>query len=90
MGKVQPKKRNSSSAGSPYTKNLPSGSLKKNPIFKFNTDIGMSPYPFESAHTNSIGQHILKNPGIADAIVDKANIKEHEVVADMYPIRLKR
>lgn len=31
------------------------------------------------------GQHILKNPGIADAIVDKANIKEHEVVADMYP-----
>jgi 18S rRNA (adenine1779-N6/adenine1780-N6)-dimethyltransferase len=24
----------------------------------------------------------LKNPGIADAIVDKANIKEHEVVAD--------
>ncbi|KAF3397019.1 Dimethyladenosine transferase [Talaromyces pinophilus] len=71
MGKVQPKKRNSSSAGSPYTKNLPSGSLKKNPIFKFNTDIG---------------QHILKNPGIADAIVDKANIKEHEVVADMYPV----
>ncbi|EEA21152.1 dimethyladenosine transferase [Talaromyces marneffei ATCC 18224] len=65
MGKVQPKKRNSSSAGSPYTKNMPSGSLKKNPIFKFNTDIG---------------QHILKNPGIADAIVDKANIKEHEVV----------
>lgn len=41
MGKVQPKKRNSSSAGSPYTKNLPSGSLKKNPIFKFNTDIGI-------------------------------------------------
>lgn len=32
-----------------------------------------------------VGQHILKNPGIADAIVDKANIKEHEVVADMYP-----
>ena len=27
----------------------------------------------------------MKNPGIADAIVDKANIKEHEVVADMYP-----
>lgn len=24
----------------------------------------------------------MKNPGIADAIVDKANIKEHEVVAD--------
>ncbi|EED20751.1 dimethyladenosine transferase [Talaromyces stipitatus ATCC 10500] len=74
MGKIQPKKRNSSSAGSPYTKNLPSGSLKKNPIFKFNTDIG---------------QHILKNPGIADAIVDKANIKEHEVVADMLSISCK-
>ncbi|OKL57369.1 Dimethyladenosine transferase [Talaromyces atroroseus] len=71
MGKVQPRKRNNASAGSPYTKNLPSGSLKKNPIFKFNTDIG---------------QHILKNPGIADAIVDKANIKEHEVVADKLTI----
>ncbi|CRG86944.1 dimethyladenosine transferase [Talaromyces islandicus] len=66
MGKVQTKKRNSASGASPYTKGV-SGGVKKNPIFKFNTDIG---------------QHILKNPGIADAIVDKANIKEHEVVAD--------
>ncbi|KAH8691598.1 dimethyladenosine transferase [Talaromyces proteolyticus] len=69
MGKIQPKKRNGASSGSPYTKRV-SGGVKKNPIFKFNTDIG---------------QHILKNPGIADAIVDKANIKEHEVVAEVGP-----
>lgn len=39
-------------------------------IFKFNTDIG---------------QHILKNPTIADAIVDKANIQPSQTVLEVGP-----
>jgi 18S rRNA (adenine1779-N6/adenine1780-N6)-dimethyltransferase len=37
---------------------------KGNAIFKMNTDLG---------------QHILKNPGIAQAIVDKADLKQSDV-----------
>lgn len=37
---------------------------KSNAIFKMNTDLG---------------QHILKNPGIAQAIVDKADLKQSDV-----------
>jgi hypothetical protein len=36
----------------------------KNNVFKFNTDLG---------------QHILKNPGVAQAIVDKADLKQSDV-----------
>lgn len=42
----------------------------KNPIFKFNT---------------KIGQHILKNAAIADAIVAKANIQPVETVLEIGP-----
>lgn len=35
-----------------------------NSVFKMNTDIG---------------QHVLKNPGIAQAIVDKAELKQSDV-----------
>lgn len=35
-----------------------------NNVFKFNTDLG---------------QHILKNPGVAQAIVDKADLKQSDV-----------
>jgi len=35
-----------------------------NHIFKMNTDLG---------------QHVLKNPGIAQAIVDKADLKQSDV-----------
>lgn len=42
----------------------------KNPIFKFNT---------------KIGQHILKNAAIADAIVNKANIQPVETVLEIGP-----
>jgi 18S rRNA (adenine1779-N6/adenine1780-N6)-dimethyltransferase len=42
----------------------------KAPIFKFNT---------------KIGQHILKNPAIADAIVAKANIQPTETVLEIGP-----
>jgi 18S rRNA (adenine1779-N6/adenine1780-N6)-dimethyltransferase len=37
---------------------------KTNHVFKMNTDLG---------------QHILKNPGVAQAIVDKADLKQSDV-----------
>jgi hypothetical protein len=37
----------------------------KNNVFKFNTNVG---------------QHILKNPGVSDAIVEKAYLKPTDVV----------
>jgi 18S rRNA (adenine1779-N6/adenine1780-N6)-dimethyltransferase len=42
-----------------------------NNVFKFNT--------------SDYGQHILKNPGVADAIVQKANIKPTDVVLEVGP-----
>ncbi len=39
-----------------------------NNVFKFNTDLG---------------QHILKNPGVAQAIVDKADLKQSDVRCDL-------
>ncbi|KAL9591310.1 MAG: hypothetical protein Q9179_007853 [Wetmoreana sp. 5 TL-2023] len=41
-----------------------------NPIFKMNTDLG---------------QHVLKNPGVAQAIVDKANLKQSDIVLEVGP-----
>ncbi|KAK5115165.1 hypothetical protein LTR85_009923 [Meristemomyces frigidus] len=41
-----------------------------NNIFKMNTDIG---------------QHILKNPGVAQAIVDKADLKQSDIVLEVGP-----
>jgi 18S rRNA (adenine1779-N6/adenine1780-N6)-dimethyltransferase len=48
----------------------PSGSAQINKVFKFNTDLG---------------QHILKNPLIAQGIVDKAEIKPSDVVLEIGP-----
>jgi 18S rRNA (adenine1779-N6/adenine1780-N6)-dimethyltransferase len=45
-------------------------SASKNAIFKMNTDIG---------------QHILKNPGVAQAIVDKADVKQSDIVLEVGP-----
>ena len=42
----------------------------KNPIFQMKTDIG---------------QHVLKNPGVAQAIVDKADIKQSDIVLEVGP-----
>jgi hypothetical protein len=42
----------------------PYTAASKNHIFKMNTDLG---------------QHILKNPGVAQAIVDKADLKQTDV-----------
>lgn len=46
------------------------GKAAGNNIFKMNTDIG---------------QHILKNPGVAQAIVDKADLKQSDIVLEVGP-----
>lgn len=48
----------------------PSSSSASNAIFKMNTDIG---------------QHVLKNPGVATAIVDKADLKQSDIVLEVGP-----
>ncbi|KAH0562311.1 hypothetical protein GP486_002992 [Trichoglossum hirsutum] len=48
----------------------PYTAVAKNNIFKMNTDLG---------------QHILKNPGVAQAIVDKADLKQSDVVLEVGP-----
>lgn len=48
----------------------PSSAAASNAIFKMNTDIG---------------QHVLKNPGVAQAIVDKADLKQSDVVLEVGP-----
>ncbi|KAK4497880.1 hypothetical protein PRZ48_010535 [Zasmidium cellare] len=45
-------------------------SSQANNIFRMNTDIG---------------QHILKNPGVAQAIVDKADVKQSDIVLEVGP-----
>lgn len=51
-----------------------------------------SPYSKAQATTNNVfrmrtevGQHILKNPGVAEAIVAKANLKPEDVVLEVGP-----
>jgi 18S rRNA (adenine1779-N6/adenine1780-N6)-dimethyltransferase len=58
------------SSSSPYTKPSSSASSASNAIFKMNTDIG---------------QHVLKNPGVATAIVDKADLKQSDIVLEVGP-----
>ncbi|TDZ39855.1 Dimethyladenosine transferase [Colletotrichum spinosum] len=48
----------------------PGKSNKTNNVFKFNTNVG---------------QHILKNPGVADAIVQKAELKPTDTVMEIGP-----
>ena len=72
MPKSGPKKR-SGAVAPPYSK--PSNASKptmpiSNAIFKMNTDIG---------------QHVLKNPGVAQAIVDKADLKQSDIVLEVGP-----
>jgi len=72
MGKVQ--KRSGHGGDKPYSRGGGSGpsaaakdaaSKAVNKVFKMNTDLG---------------QHILKNPGVAQAIVDKAGLKQSDVL----------
>lgn len=75
MPKANHKKRPSGAPSSPYSR-PPSATPSKsasgtsNAIFKMNTDIG---------------QHVLKNPGVAQAIVDKADLKQSDIVLEVGP-----
>ncbi|KAL2003248.1 hypothetical protein VTN02DRAFT_4561 [Thermoascus thermophilus] len=69
MPKASQKKRNGASQASPYAQ-AAAKTKAANSIFKMNTDIG---------------QHVLKNPGIAQAIVDKADLKQSDVVLEIGP-----
>ncbi|KAL7789987.1 S-adenosyl-L-methionine-dependent methyltransferase [Trichoderma ceciliae] len=63
------KSKRNNASNSPYEK--PSGgSSKTNNVFKFNTNFG---------------QHILKNPGVSDAIVEKAFLKPTDTVLEVGP-----
>ncbi|KAK1148303.1 Dimethyladenosine transferase [Aspergillus melleus] len=69
MPKVKQKKRNGAPNGSPYS-DAAVKAKAANSVFKMNTDIG---------------QHILKNSGIADKIVEKADLKQSDVVLEIGP-----
>jgi 18S rRNA (adenine1779-N6/adenine1780-N6)-dimethyltransferase len=74
MGKASTKRNGASSSSTPYERpsKKPAGAAatSKNNVFKFNTNFG---------------QHILKNPGIADAIVEKSNLKPTDTVLEIGP-----
>jgi len=77
MAKGAHKSRNGISKSDPYAgaaSRKASGTSntapRKNNIFKMNTEIG---------------QHMLKNPGVAQAIVDKADLKQSDIVLEVGP-----
>ncbi|OAT09667.1 16S rRNA (-N6/-N6)-dimethyltransferase [Blastomyces gilchristii SLH14081] len=69
MPKAPSKKRNNASQASPYAQAAAKTKAANN-VFRMNTDIG---------------QHILKNPGVAQAIVDKADLKQSDTVLEIGP-----
>ncbi|KAK5050490.1 hypothetical protein LTR84_003771 [Exophiala bonariae] len=74
MPKANHQKRSSGASASPYSRSpatpSKSASSASNAIFRMNTDIG---------------QHVLKNPGVAQAIVDKADLKQSDIVLEVGP-----
>lgn len=70
MPKAAKNKKNAAGSGGPYAA-AAAKSKAANAIFKFNTDLG---------------QHILKNPGVAQAIVDKADLKQSDVCLSSDPL----
>ncbi|KAK8154797.1 dimethyladenosine transferase [Phyllosticta citrichinensis] len=70
MPKAVKAKKNSAGGGGPYAANAAAKTKAANSIFKMNTDLG---------------QHILKNPGVAQAIVDKADLKQSDMVLEVGP-----
>ncbi|KAF2088571.1 rRNA adenine dimethylase [Saccharata proteae CBS 121410] len=71
MPKTASKKKNGAAQSSPYAGREQSAKAKAaHSIFKMNTDLG---------------QHILKNPGVAQAIVEKADLKQSDVVLEVGP-----
>lgn len=69
MPKTTPKKRSSVASSSPYSL-MPSHQKTRNSSFKMNTDLG---------------QHVLKNPGVAQAIVEKSGLKQSDIVLEVGP-----
>lgn len=70
MAKTKHSKRGSASS-TPYERpSKDSSAANKNNVFKFNTNFG---------------QHILKNPGVSDAIVEKAFLKPTDTVLEVGP-----
>lgn len=63
------KRKRSNPPSSPYAKPSTKAAAAHS-IFKMNTDLG---------------QHILKNPGVASAIVEKANLKQSDHVLEVGP-----
>ena len=63
MPKATGKKRNRAAKSTPYD-GAAVRTTAASSIFKMNTDLG---------------QHVLKNPGVAQAIVDKADLKQSDV-----------
>lgn len=74
MGKASTKRKGAPSSSTPYDrpskKSAGTAAASKNNVFKFNTNVG---------------QHILKNPGIADAIVEKSYLKPTDTVLEIGP-----
>ena len=70
MPKSARKHSNGVSKSDPYAGAVVRKNKVANNIFKMNTDIG---------------QHILKNPGVAQAIVDKADLKQSDIVLEVGP-----
>ena len=70
MPKLPSKKRNGAASSSPYSQPATKAKAANN-IFKMNTDLG---------------QHVLKNPGVAQKIVDKADLKQSDV---HYPLLIQ-
>ncbi|KAL2133016.1 hypothetical protein VTI74DRAFT_3022 [Chaetomium olivicolor] len=69
MPKAAKQKRAGAGSG-PYDRKSSKGSSASTNIFRFDKDFG---------------QHILKNPGISDAIVEKAFLKPTDVVVEVGP-----
>ncbi|KAK3365707.1 S-adenosyl-L-methionine-dependent methyltransferase [Lasiosphaeria ovina] len=69
MAKVKTPKRAGASTSGPYERKAAKPAANSN-IFRFDKDFG---------------QHILKNPGISDAIVEKASLKPTDVVLEVGP-----
>ncbi|KAK0720922.1 S-adenosyl-L-methionine-dependent methyltransferase [Lasiosphaeris hirsuta] len=73
MGKIKTPRRGGASSSGPYDRkqtSKPAAAANNSNIFKFDKDFG---------------QHILKNPGISDAIVEKAYLKPTDVVLEVGP-----
>ena len=77
MPKAAKQKRAGASTAGPYDRKQSKGAANGAKGGSANTNI----FRFDK----DFGQHILKNPGISDAIVDKAYLKPTDVVVEVGP-----